>query len=176
MRTRSARLLAVAALVAAVPASADIRASAPNGFDVASIATVKASPAEVRAAIGEAGRWWDPAHSYSRDPAANMTLDLRAGGCLCERIPGGGSGQHLVVELAGATHIVLRGAMGPLKTEGLDGALSFTLTPVGTGTKIEMRYAAGGFMAGGMDKMAAPVDSVISGLLKRLAAYVDRLR
>ena len=176
MRMRSARLFAFAALIAAAPVSADIRASAPNGFDVASVATVKASPAEVRIAIGEAGRWWDPVHSYSHDPAANMTLDLRAGGCLCERIPAGGSGQHLIVELAAPTHIVLRGAMGPLKTEGLDGALSFTLTPAGAGTRIEMRYAAGGFMAGGLDKLAAPVDGVISGLLKRLATYVDRPR
>jgi len=105
-----------------------------------------------------------------------MTIDLRAGGCLCERIPAGGSVQHLRVEIVTPTRIVLRGAMGPLKTEGLDGALSFTLTPAGAGTSIEMRYAVGGFMAGGVDKIAAPVDGVIGGLLTRLAAYVDRPR
>jgi uncharacterized protein YndB with AHSA1/START domain len=138
--------------------------------------TVKASPAMVYAAISQAGRWWDPVHSYSQNPAANMTIDLRAGGCLCERIPGGGTAQHLRVELATPTRIVLRGAMGPLKSEGLAGALSFVLTPAGTGTRIEMRYAVGGFMPGGVDKIAAPVDGVIAGLLGRLATYVDRSR
>jgi hypothetical protein len=172
-----ARLLVIAAVsCAAYPASAEVRASAANGFDVASIATVRASPDKVYAAIGQAGRWWDPVHSYSQNPAANMTIDLRAGGCLCERIPGGGSALHLRVAFVTPTRIVLRGAMGPLKSEGLDGALSFVLTPAGTGTRIEMRYAVGGFMAGGVDKIAAPVDGVITGLLGRLAAYVDRPR
>jgi len=174
MRTCRLSLLLLAAVCAAPPASAEVRTSAPNGFDVASVATVKASPAKVYAAIGEAGRWWDPVHSYSRDPAANMTIELRAGGCLCERIPSGGTVQHLRVELVTPARIILRGAMGPLKTEGLDGALTFTLTPAGTGTKIEMRYAVGGYMAGGVDKMAAPVDGVIGGLLSRLATYADR--
>jgi uncharacterized protein YndB with AHSA1/START domain len=176
MRTRSASLLVLAAFCAVSSASAEIRGSAPNGFDVASVVTVKASPAAVYTAIGQAGRWWDPIHSYSLNPAANMTIELRAGGCLCERIPGGGTAQHLRVEFATPTRIVLRGAMGPLKGEGLDGALSFVLTPAGTGTRIEMRYAVGGFMTGGVDKVAAPVDSVINGLLGRLAAYADRRR
>jgi len=45
MRTRSARLLCFGLAVAASPAAAEIRASAPNGFDVASAATVRAATA-----------------------------------------------------------------------------------------------------------------------------------
>jgi len=56
MRTRSLSVALLVAVCAAAPARAEIRASASNGFEVASFATVKASPAMVYAAIGVAGR------------------------------------------------------------------------------------------------------------------------
>jgi hypothetical protein len=79
--------LAPLTLVIAIagPASADVKSVASNGFEVASAATIAAPPDRVYAALGEVGRWWSPSHTFSRD-AANLSIELRAGGCFCEKL------------------------------------------------------------------------------------------
>lgn len=86
-------------LAVAGPAAAEVKSVTPNGFEVASIATIAAPADRVYAALGEVGRWWDPSHTFSRD-AANLSMELRAGGCFCERLKDGGSVQHLQVVYA----------------------------------------------------------------------------
>src|SRR5947207_7133855 len=61
------------------PASAEVKSVTPNGFEVATAATIRASPDRVYAALGEVGHWWDPSHTFSRD-AANLSMELPAGG------------------------------------------------------------------------------------------------
>jgi uncharacterized protein YndB with AHSA1/START domain len=98
----------------------------PNGFEVATMATIAAPPDRVYAVFGEVGHWWDSSHTFSRD-AANLSMELRAGGCFCERLKDGGSVQHLqVVYAAPGQELRLRGALGPLQTEGVDGTLSWS--------------------------------------------------
>ena len=66
------------ALAVTGPAAAEVKSVAPNGFEVTSTATIAASAERVYSALGEVGRWWDPAHTFSRD-AANLGIELRAG-------------------------------------------------------------------------------------------------
>ena len=89
-------VLAVAILVLAVAgtASAEVKSVTANGFEVATTGTIAAPADRVYAALGEVGHWWDPSHTFSRD-AANLSMELRAGGCFCERLKDGGSVQHL---------------------------------------------------------------------------------
>ncbi len=58
-------------LISAVagPASAEVKSVTPNGFEVASVATIAAPPDRAYAALGEVGRWWSPSHTFSRDAA-----------------------------------------------------------------------------------------------------------
>ena len=75
-----------AGLLLAAPAAAEVTSSSPIHFDIESRVTVAATPARTYEALGRIGAWWDGAHSYSHD-AANMRLELWAGGCFCETLP-----------------------------------------------------------------------------------------
>ena len=80
----------VLALAVTGPALAEVKSATPNGFEVASIVTIAAPADRVYSAFGEIGYWWSSSHTFSRD-AANLSLELRAGGCFCERLKDGGS-------------------------------------------------------------------------------------
>jgi len=86
-------------LAIAGPAVAEVKSVAPSGFEVASTATIAAPPDRVYSALGDIAHWWSPSHTFSRD-AANLSIELRAGGCFCERLKGGGSVQHMQVVYA----------------------------------------------------------------------------
>ena len=167
-------LVALIPVVAvAGPAAAEVKSIAPSGFEVASTTTVSAPADKVYAALGEVARWWDPAHTFSRD-AANLSIELRAGGCFCERLRNGGSVQHMqVVYAAPGAGLRLRGALGPLQAEGVDGALSWTLKPADDVTSIALSYVLGGYIRGGMDQWAPKVDHVLDEQLQRLKSFVE---
>ena len=160
-------------LAGAAPAAAEVKSVAPNGFEVASVATISAPPDRVYAALGEVGRWWSPSHTFSKD-AANLSLELRAGGCFCERLKDGGSVQHLqVVYAAPGEGLRLRGALGPLQMEGVDGTLSWMLKPGEGGTTVTLSYVVGGYIRSGMEQWAPRVDRVLEEQLQRLKSFVE---
>jgi uncharacterized protein YndB with AHSA1/START domain len=163
------------ALVSAVagPASAEVKSATPTGFEVVTTATISAPADRVYAALGEIGRWWSPSHTFSRD-AANLSIELHAGGCFCERLKDGGSVQHLqVVYAAPGQGLRLRGALGPLQTEGVDGTLSWTLKPGEGGTIVTSSYVLGGYIRSGMEQWAPRVDRVLDEQLQRLKSFVE---
>src|SRR6516162_10373552 len=73
----------ILALTVAGPATAEVKSATPNGFEVVSTVTIAAPADRVYSAFGEVGRWWSSSHTFSRD-SANLSLELRAGGCFCE--------------------------------------------------------------------------------------------
>ena len=168
-------VLAVAILVLAVAgtASAEVKSVTANGFEVATTGTIAAPADRVYAALGEVGHWWDPSHTFSRD-AANLSIELRAGGCFCERLKDRGSVQHLqVVYAAPGQGLRLRGALGPLQTEGVDGTLGWTLKPGEGGTTVTLSYVVGGYIRSGMEQWAPKVDRVLDEQLQRLKSFVE---
>jgi len=169
------RGLAALVLVSAASgaASAEVKSVAQNGFEVASAVTIASPPDRVYTALGEVGRWWSPSHTFSRE-AANLSLELRAGGCFCERLKDGGSVQHLqVVYAAPSEGLRLRGALGPLQVEGVDGTLSWTLKPAEGGTSLTQSYVVGGYIRSGMEQWAPKVDRVLDEQLQRLKSFVE---
>jgi uncharacterized protein YndB with AHSA1/START domain len=160
-------------LAVAGPAAAEVKSVTPNGFEVATMATIAAPADRVYAALGEVGHWWSPSHTFSHD-AANLSMELHAGGCFCERLKDGGSVQHLqVVYAAPGQGLRLRGALGPLQTEGVDGTLSWTLKPGEDGTTVIWSYVVGGYIRGGMEQWASRVDRVLDEQLQRLKDFVE---
>jgi uncharacterized protein YndB with AHSA1/START domain len=142
------------------------------GFRLKSVEQIAAPPAQVYKAIGEWGRWWSDEHTYS-GKAANITLPLSAGGCLCETIPDGGSVRHGVVELVLPNRMVrMAAAFGPLQDEGVSGAYTLTLKAKDGGTELTATYNVGG--ARDVIISAAPgVDGVMSEAAGRLKRYVE---
>ena len=161
------------AAASAGAAQAEVKSVAPNGFEVVDTVTIQAPPEWVYAALGEIARWWSPAHTFSRD-AANLSLDLKAGGCFCERLKDGGSVQHLlVVYAAPGQGLRLRGALGPLQMEGVDGTLAWALKPIEGGTNVTQSYVVGGYIRSGMDQWAPRVDGVLHEQLDRLKRFAE---
>ena len=165
-----------ALLVAATAGAArgEVVAVAADGFVSEHELVIQGAPARVfQALTDEVRAWWDGNHSWSGD-AANFSLDARAGGCFCEVLPGGGSVEHMrVVFVQPGKLLRLAGGLGPLQGMGVSGAMDFALSATEEGhTRVRYRYVVNGFVPGGLEPMAEPVDRVQLGQLQRLAAYV----
>ena len=162
----------IAAALAA-PASAKVVADNAAGFAIEHETVIAASPQRVYAAIGQPARWWNGAHSWS-GKAANLTLDLRAGGCFCEKLPGGGGVEHARVVMAWPGKLIrMTGALGPLQSEALAATLTWELKPVAGGTDVKLTYVVAGFARTARTALPGAVDGVLGEQLTRLKAFAE---
>ena len=157
--------------VAAHAAVLDVQ---PGGFAVEEVAQIAAPPDKVYAALIHPELWWNSAHTFSHD-AGNLSLDPKAGGCLCETLPGGGSVQHLTVVYADPAHTTLRfrGAMGPFQGQGVDGALTFMLTAKDGGTGLVLDNNVGGYIKGGFGQWPQAADGMLTDLVAHLKSFSE---
>ena len=166
-------LLSLCCLAFAAPAGADVVDSGPNGFAVRNAAQIAAHPSRVyNAAVDLLGRWWNPAHSFSKN-AANLTLEARPGGCLCERLINGAVMHLTVVYVVAQQEIRFTGALGPLQQTGAAGSMVWKLTESAGGTQFDWTYTVGGYMPGGLAAIAPAVDAVLADQLNRLKRFVE---
>lgn len=171
-------LAAVAAILVAIaaPAQAEVKQTWAAGFRLENTVVITAPPEKVWAALGQVGKWWNGAHSYSGD-SANMTMPLTPGGCFCEALPrlGAGAGvQHGVVVMAmpGQT-LRINAPLGPLQGEGVAAALTFTLKATADGgTEVVETFNVGGARPE-IVGYAAGIDGVVGEQLTRLKAFVE---
>src|SRR3954452_16388557 len=171
--TRQLLLVVTVTLGLAAPAVAEVVDAGANGFSVKVATEVNAAPATVFRALSEQiGRWWDPAHTFSGQ-AANLTIDPRAGGCFCEKVPTG-SVQHMIVShLEAPRMLVLQGGLGPLGTLAVAGAMTWTLEARNGRTQLQMVYNVGGYMQGGFTQLAPAVNGVLETQVRRLKTYAE---
>ena len=161
-------------LLVAVPALADVVDITPTGFTMKHEVTVNATPDKAYSAfVSEVGSWWNMDHSYSKDPKG-ISIDARTGGCFCEKMPNGGGVVHMTVVMAlpGNT-LRMVGGLGPLQSAGVHGSLTIRFTVEQPATKVEMSYAVGGYIQGGFERIAMPVNAVMTEQLNRFKSYVD---
>jgi uncharacterized protein YndB with AHSA1/START domain len=157
----------------AAPVAADVVGAGENGFSVKVTTAVNATPATVfRALTAQVGRWWDPTHTFSGN-AANLTIEPRAGGCFCERLPNGGVQHMLVTHVNAPATLVLQGGLGPLGTMGVAGAMEWTLNEGNSRTALQLVYGVGGYAPGGFVQLAAVVNGVLNAQVMRLKAFVE---
>ena len=174
-----------AAMVAlSAPAAAEVVDKSPDHFVTRDSVTVEAAPKAVWLALIEPAGWWDNTHTWSGS-AANLSIVPQGGGCFCERIPEkdaaadtglAGSAQHMTVVMAEPAKVLrMRGALGPLQSEPVDGVLTVTMQPVsGGGTKLVWEYVVAGHLRYPVDKISAAVDGVMSQQLGHLADKLGR--
>jgi uncharacterized protein YndB with AHSA1/START domain len=136
---------------------------------------VKVAPAKAYAAVIDVAHWWSSDHTYSGS-AANLHMDARAGGCFCEKLPGGGV-EHMRVVLAMPDKLLrLRGGLGPLQSGALNGTLTFQFKPSSGGTTIEVNYLVAGYVDGGFEKIASGVDQVLAEQLQHLQQFANTVK
>jgi uncharacterized protein YndB with AHSA1/START domain len=145
-----------------------------TGFLVKLDVSVNAPVAKVYdALLGKVGSWWNPEHTYSHD-AKNLSIDARAGGCFCEKLPNGGGIEHLrVVYVAPPQVVRFSGALGPLQASGVAGSMTWKLTGESNGTQLELSYSVGGFIPGGFEKIAPAVEAMLREQLDRLKLFAE---
>ena len=154
-------------------AAAEVVSSTPAGFTVSDTVTINAPAKRVYTALSQIGSWWSSKHTGTGN-AANMYLDLSIKGCFCERGPDGQQRVHMtVVDVEPNQLVRLRGALGPLQGEGVDGALTWAIKPADGGVSLSQTYSVGGYYNGGLDKIAPGVDGVLHQQLARLKAFVE---
>jgi uncharacterized protein YndB with AHSA1/START domain len=174
MMIRNMALAIIFCAIGIVFAAAEVADSSASGFTVKNSLSINAAPDEVYRRLLHVGEWWNSEHTYSGD-SHNLSIEAKAGGCFCEKLPNGGSVQHMEVLLAmpGRT-LRMGGGLGPLQGIGAVGSLTIQFSQVGAGTKLTMTYAVAGYLPAGMNTWAVPVDSVLTGQFVRLKNYVER--
>jgi uncharacterized protein YndB with AHSA1/START domain len=157
------------------PTYAVVSDSAANGFAVKVTVSIQAPPDRVYKSLAhDIGDWWDSAHTFSGD-AHNLSIEERPMGCFCERLPNGGAARHMeIVNFSPGKTLVMTGGLGPLQSLAAAGSMTIQLTPAGGGTKLDVTYAVGGYLDGGLNQLAAPVDAVLTQQFTRLKNYVER--
>jgi hypothetical protein len=117
---------------------------------------------------------WDPSHSWEGQ-AENLYLDLRIGGCFCEKLANGGGVEHLhLAYFAPGKEIRLTGGLGPLQGMGMGGAMVWTITPGEAGNTVRWSYTVHGHgTEESMGKLAPIVDYVQQQAFYRLLRYIE---
>jgi hypothetical protein len=153
--------------------SAEVKDAASNGFTTVNEVIVDTSRAEVWVAAMNVGHWWSPDHTISGD-AARMSIEARTQGCFCESLGDEAGVVHLAVTMVNPTVLLrMTGGLGPLGLMGVDGNMTWEFDAADNGTRVRFTYAVGGYMAGGLDQLAGPVDRVLGEALLRLKAYAE---
>jgi uncharacterized protein YndB with AHSA1/START domain len=190
--------LPLASALAVTPARAEVKAAGPDGFNIEHRAQLPFPPAQVYAALGQIGRWWNDAHTFS-GKARNLSLPLQAGGCFCERWRDGSVEHGRVLYARNGQVLRLQSALGPLQDMALTGILAFTLEPPGgeaketkdprapdpdkaaareppkeaSGTVLLLTYRVHGPAGQGLDKLAPVVDGVLGDQFARLGRFLQ---
>ncbi len=178
--------LMAASALAATSAHAEVVEQSETHFVSRHAVDVVAEPKDAWLALIAPGDWWNDAHTWSAD-ASNMMLTPQAGGCFCERIPAEdkgetmgleGSVQHMMVVQAVPRKVLrMRGGLGPLQSEPVDGVMTITMQPIENadeivGTRIVWEYVVGGTMRFEVPQISKAVDGVIGqqalGLAEKL--------
>lgn len=156
----------------AAPALAAVGNVTPSGFLITLKSEVKSPPGKVFAALRQVGQWWNGDHTYSGSAAA-MSLDMRAGGCFCERWNQNSIEHARVIYVAQDKALRMEGSLGPLQEMAVNGILNFSLAPAGDGTALVFTYRVRGPADAALDKLAAIVDRVMAEQVSRLVRFVE---
>jgi hypothetical protein len=172
MKRTASIILVFAAALLAPQAGAKVVEKAPGALKITQVRHVAVTPDVAWRSLVHVEQWWSGEHTYSGD-AANLRLDPRPGGCWCETLPNGGGVVHMtVVYIVPNQRMTLSGALGPLQTAGVAGAMTLQVTAKDGGTDVALLYNVGGFYPGGLDSVAASVDEVLTLQVDRLARLI----
>ncbi len=167
-------LIIVLCALAPMSSQADVADSAPDGFTIKVANVIHAGPDAIyNRLVHNIGDWWSPEHTFSGD-AHNLSIDDKAMGCFCEKLPNGGGARYAeIIMVMPGKMLVLSGALGPLQRLAVTGTLSFVILPMHDSSRLEVTYSVGGYLPGGLNVWAAPVDKALTEQVNRLKSYVE---
>ena len=164
--------VAVAVTLAGI-ARAEVVETSASSIQVKHVLTVSTTPDKAWQSFVNIGAWWGSDHTFSGS-SANLKLDPHYGGCWCETLPNGGGVQHMTVVFVSAPQrMTLSGALGPLQTAGVAGAMTFQFVAKGASTEMTLTYNVGGYYPGGLAAVAPSVDQVLGSQFARLQKLIS---
>lgn len=169
------RLISTIALLLAIPAQAEVLDKASNGFTIRHSVVVDVARAEAYGiAVDKFHEWWNADHSIS-GVAENLYIDARPGGCFCEKLGPESGLIHLNINYADPGSMLrFSGGLGPLGLMGVNGSMTWEFADEeAAGTRVTLIYAVGGYMSGGLDTVAEPVNGVLVEALENLKARIN---
>ena len=153
----------------ASPAAAEIASRSDDAFTLTFSARTSYGPGRIAGSLEGLPHWWDPAHTYSGD-AANLSLDLRPGGCWCERLADGTDFDHGRTVSVTFGEILFHAPFGPLR----DRATRADLTVAWSLADREMEPSWTFVVEGpGVGAMAEAVDGVMEGGFRRWIHWLE---
>lgn len=165
-------LVLCAAALAAGPGRAEVVQRHANGFSLRMTAPADAGWTQAYVAVGDVAHWWNGAHTYSGD-AANLSLPLEVGACLCERLADGSTFEHgRVIAVIQQREVRLAAPLGPLNGKASKADLTFGWSPDARGgVMLTLTFEVEGE---GLGAFADPVDQVMMDQFQRWAGRVPR--
>jgi uncharacterized protein YndB with AHSA1/START domain len=158
--------------------SGSIADSSSNSFTVSYERKINITSARIYTSFtADIAKWWDPDHTWSGS-AANLSIVPEAGGCFCEKLENGGSVQHMRVLYAAPGQVFrMSGGLGPLQQFPVNGILTLNIKESPDGFSIvTLSYSVGGFIPGGLPKLAGAVDQVMGIQFERFMKYAAALK
>lgn len=167
-------ILVLLGILSPAAARAAVVDSSASGFTIVISDSFASAPAAVYKAFVDIGSWWDPEHTFSGS-AKNMRIETKPGGCFCERLKGGGWIRHMDIIYAEPGKMLrMSGGLGPLQERAVTGTMTVKFDPIPSGSRLEMTYAAGGYLPQGVASWAGVIDLVLSAQVRRFAQHVNR--
>jgi len=171
---RPSSLLALAVLGFAASAQAKVVSSSETGFIIENSVVVPTDPnASWRALVENVGQWWPSDHTWFGS-SQNLRIEPRAGGCFCE-ISGDRQVLHMTIGFVDpGVRLRMLGGLGPLQGMGMYGALDWRFEAAEGGTRITLRYQAGGYAGTDLAAMLPVIDQVQGVQLGGLGEFLRK--
>lgn len=164
--------IALVALAVASTAHAETSGVSAAGFTVTFTREVNATPDKLWTALTQVQNWWNGAHSWSGN-AANLSFELHAGGCWCEKWEGSSVMHGTVVAIRPRQMLRFYANLGPLQDRAGNGVLTFAQGVSKEKTVLKVTYRVAGPPDAGLQELAPAVDGVIGEQVKRLVAFAE---
>ncbi len=164
---RPATFIIVFAFLGVPAVHADIVSASDSHYVLRHEGTTSLSPDATWERLISPAAWWHPDHTYSGD-AANLDLELRAGGLWREEWEGGSVSHGEVLTVIPGQTLRLEAPFGPLQAIGAYTIWTITLEAVEGGTLVVFEESSIGPPTANMAELAGAVDYVKAEAMRRL--------
>jgi uncharacterized protein YndB with AHSA1/START domain len=164
-----------AGMLLPLAAVAEVRLAAPGALVIEHRLAITATPDVAWNVLVHPERYWPSEHTWSGD-AKNLSLAPEAGGCYCERWPGGSVEHGRVIMAIPGKRLRFRGSLWPFQELPVTGVMTISLAPSDAGTEAVVTYRLSGDGSQKLGDMAAVVDPVVLQQFAGFAALASGSR
>ena len=156
-----------AGLLAGASTSGEILSASDTHFELRHESGSKLTADQLWQRLSDPASWWHPDHTYSED-AANLTLDLQAGGLWREDWDGRSVSHGRVLYVEPGRMLHMEAPFGPLQGLGAYTIWTITVTGADGGSLVVFEEVSTGPPTASMAETAKAVDFVKGEAIRRL--------